>query len=295
MSIANPAVVFSSGIWNSTGFFGGASITRGAAYQDGLNWSLNLHFQTLHCSDLRVITMSDLKDKNIVVVGGTSGIGLAISQLSAAQGANVWAVGRSDKYIEKAKSNNGGNISFVQADIHDTEALKNLFSSIGTVNHIVGNATGANRTIAPFLQQTHEQFSEAFGKFWGYTNLVRTGVPFLSKDGSVVLVSGTPARKCRPGMSSISCVGNAVEGLVRAIAPEIAPVRINVVAPGTIDTTMHAWMGDNKDERLNAMTNGQAIPRPGTPEEVAGAVLYFMSADYVTGVTIDVDGGQLLP
>ena len=239
--------------------------------------------------------MSDINGKNVVVVGGTSGIGLAITQLAAARGAKVWAVGRSDKYIETAKSNSQGDITFVQADIHDAEALKNLFASIGTVNHIVGNATGANRTIAPFMQQTHEQFSEAFGKFWGYTNLVRTGVPFLAQDGSVTLVSGTPARKCKPGMSSISCVGNAVEGLVRGIAPEIAPIRINVVAPGTIDTTMHSWMGDAKDERLNTMTAGQAIPRPGKPEEVAGAVLYFMSADYVTGVTIDVDGGQLLP
>jgi len=120
-------------------------------------------------------------------------------------------------------------------------------------------------------------------------------VPFLTDDGSVTLVSGTPARKCKPGMSSISCVGNAVEGLVRAIAPEIGPKRINVVAPGTIDTTMHAWMGDNKDERLNAMTAGQAISRPGKPEEVAGAIVYLMTADYVTGTCIDVDGGLLLP
>jgi len=239
--------------------------------------------------------MSDLNNKNVVVVGGTSGIGLAISQLAAAAGAKVWAVGRSDKYIDAAKSAGGNNITFVKADIHDAEALKNLFTQIGTVDHLVGNATGANRTIAPFMQQTHEQFSEAFGKFWGYTNLVRTGVPFVAKDGSVTLISGTPARKCKPGMSSISCVGNAVEGLVRAIAPEIAPVRINVVAPGTIDTTMHAWMGENKDERLNTMTAGQAIPRPGKPEEVAGAIIYLMQADYVTGITIDVDGGLLLP
>ena len=239
--------------------------------------------------------MSDLKNKNVVVVGGTSGIGLAISQLAAAAGANVWAVGRSDKYIDAAKSAGNNKITFVKADVHDSEALKSLFSSIGTVDHLVGNATGANRTIAPFMQQTAEQFAEAFGKFWGYTNVVRTGVPFVAKDGSVTLVSGTPARKCRPGMSSISCVGNAVEGLVRAIAPEIAPVRINAVAPGTIDTTMHAWMGDNKNERLTAMTTDQAIPRPGKPEEVAGAIIYLMTADYVTGTTIDVEGGQLLP
>ncbi len=238
--------------------------------------------------------MSELKNKNVVVVGGTSGIGLAITQLAAAQGAKVWALGRSEKYIESAKSNSDGDITFASVDIHDTDALKNLFESVGTIHHLVGNATGANRTIAPFMQQTAEQFSEAFGKFWGYTNVVRTGVPFIAEGGSVTLVSGTPARRCKPGFSSLSCVGNAVEGLVRAIAPEIAPVRINAVAPGTIDTTMHAWMGESKDEKLNAMTSSFPIARPGKPEEVAGAIIYLMQADYVTGTTMDVEGGLLL-
>src|SRR5690606_39043261 len=134
------------------------------------------------------------------------------------------------------------------------EALRSLFQQVGQVDHLVGNATGANRTIAPFMEQSHEQFSEAFGKFWGYTTLVRTGVPFMAPTGSITLISGVVARKCPPGMSSISCVGNAVEGFCRAVAPEIAPVRLNTVAPGTIDTTMHEWMGKEKDERLQRMT-----------------------------------------
>ncbi len=239
--------------------------------------------------------MSDLKNKNVVVVGGTSGIGLGITKLAAEAGANVWAVGRSEKYIKQAKAGASGNIHFASIDIHDADGLKTLFTEIGTIDHLVGNATGANRTIAPFMKQTPEQFSEAFGKFWGYTNLVRTGVPFMSEHGSITLVSGVIARKSKPGTSSISCVGNAVEGFCRAIALEIAPLRINCVAPGTIDTTMHSWMADNKDKQLNAMTADQAISRPGKPEEVAGAVTYLMTADYVTGITIDVDGGLLLP
>lgn len=239
--------------------------------------------------------MSDLHAKNVVVAGGTSGIGLAIAKLAADAGAKVWALGRSRNYIDQARQQTGDRIDFRSMDIHDADALAHLFQEIGTIDHLVGNATGANRTIAPFVEQTHEQFSEAFGKFWGYTTLVRTGIPAMSKSGSITLVSGTPARKCRPGMSSISCVGNAVEGLCRAIAPEIAPIRINTVAPGIIDTRMHSWMGDAKDERLHAITAEQAIKRPGKPEEVAGAVVYLMTADYVTGTNIDVDGGQLLP
>jgi len=239
--------------------------------------------------------MADLKGKNVVVVGGTSGIGYGIVKLAAEQGANVWALGRTQKYIDEAKKTAPDNVEFASVDIHDTDSLKAVFEKIGTIDHVVGNATGGTRTIAPFVEQTAEQFSDAFGKFWGYTNLVRTVFPFLSKQGSITLVSGTPARKCKPGMSSISCVGNAVEGLCRAIAPEIAPVRINTVAPGAIDTTMHSWMGSEKDTRLMAMTAEQSIKRPGTPEEVGGAIIYLMTADYVTGTNIDVDGGQLLP
>lgn len=239
--------------------------------------------------------MSQLKDKKVVVAGGTSGIGLAVAKRAAQCGAKVWAFGRTHKYIEQAKREVGDEVSFLAADIHDVDALTSLFEEVGQVDHLVGSATGANRTIAPFMEQSHEQFAEAFNKFWGYTKLVRAGMPFMSQSGSITLISGVMARKCPPGMSAISCVGNAVEGFCRAIALEIAPVRINTVAPGTIDTSMYDWMGADKDEQLKRRTEQQPIKRPGTPEEVADAVIYLMSASYVTGSNIDVDGGQLLP
>lgn len=244
--------------------------------------------------------MSDLKNKNVVVVGGTSGIGLAISTLAAEAGASVWALGRTEKYIDAArldtsKQDTGESIQFASVDIHDADALKSLFDRIGQIDHLAGNATGANRTIAPFMEQTAEQFSEAFGKFWGYTNLVRTAVPYISETGSITLTSGTPSRKCRPGQVSLSCVGSAVEALCRALAREIAPIRVNAVAPGIIDTTMYSWMGEKKDQTLGAMTKDLPLARPGKPEDVGAAIVNLMMADYITGTTVDVDGGLLLP
>ena len=135
----------------------------------------------------------------------------------------------------------------------------------------------------------------AFGKFWGYTEVVRQGVPHLDGEGSITLVSGVPARKCNPGMSSVSCVGNAVEGLGRALALELAPIRVNVVAPGIVSTGMFDWMGDAKDQNLNAMAANFPIPRAGQPWEVASAIMFFMTSTYTTGTCVDVDGGQLLP
>ena len=96
-------------------------------------------------------------------------------------------------------------------------------------------------------------------------------------------------------MSSISCVGNAVEGLTRALALELAPIRVNVVAPGTIDTAMFDRFGDNKSQALEAIGKNILLGRVGRADEVAEAIILCMSNTYMTGATIDVDGGALLP
>lgn len=238
--------------------------------------------------------MTALEGKNIVIIGATSGIGLATADRAAAAGANVWGASRSEENVERARQAVAG-ATFSQLDTHDAEGLKQLFESIGSVDHLVAAATGANRTMAPFMEQTDEQFREAFNKFWGYCNVVRQGVPFLSHDGSVTLVSGIPARKCNPGMSSISCVGNAVEGLTRALALELAPRRVNVVAPGIIDTGMFDRLGENKAAALEQMGKNVPLGRVGQADEVAGAIVHAMCNTYMTGATLDVDGGSLLP
>jgi NAD(P)-dependent dehydrogenase (short-subunit alcohol dehydrogenase family) len=231
---------------------------------------------------------------NVVVIGGTSGIGLATAISSAQRGATVFAAGRSLDKIEACQASYP-DIQFRQVDTHDPEGLSALFSEAGPIHHLVGAATGATRTNGPFMSQTDEQFRAAFDKFWGYTHVVRQGVPHLVEDASITLVSGTPARKCNPGMISVSCTGCAVEGFVRALTPELAPIRINGVAPGIIDTPMFDHFGEKKAATLDAIGANFPLGRVGQPEEVAEAILLCMSNTYMTGVVIDVDGGALLP
>jgi NAD(P)-dependent dehydrogenase (short-subunit alcohol dehydrogenase family) len=231
---------------------------------------------------------------NVVVIGGTSGIGLATAISSAQRGATVFAAGRSLDKIEACQANYP-DIQFRQVDTHDPEGLSALLSEAGPIHHLVGAATGATRTNGPFMSQTDEQFRAAFDKFWGYTHVVRQGVPHLVEDASITLVSGTPARKCNPGMISVSCTGCAVEGFVRALTPELAPIRINGVAPGIIDTPMFDHFGEKKAATLDAIGANFPLGRVGQPEEVAEAILLCMSNTYMTGVVIDVDGGALLP
>lgn len=139
-----------------------------------------------------------------------------------------------------------------------------------------------------------EGYRNSFDKLWGYTNCVRFGAEHLSEEGTIVLVSGAPARRAKVGQSAIASVGGAVEQFVRAIAPEIAPKRINVVSPGVIDTPMFGPESEQRVKMLEGATAKHLIPRAGTSEEVASGILFMVENDYVTGTTIDVDGGWIL-
>ena len=240
------------------------------------------------------MTSNTLAGKNVVIIGGTAGIGLAAAQTAAAAGAKVWAAGRSEGHIETAKKIANGSFEVRQADTHDAASLEAIFKEVGNIDHLVSAAVGGERTLKPFLEQTEDQFKAAYDKLWGYAKVVRTGASYLAEDGAITLVSGSPARKIKPAQSPLSCVGASVENLVRCLAVEMAPVRVNVVSPGTVDTAMFDFMGDEKQEKLQAMTSTHLIKRAGTSEEVAQGILFVMQNGFVTGTTIDVDGGRIL-
>jgi len=234
-----------------------------------------------------------LEGKQVVIIGGTSGIGLATAVAARQAGARVWAGGRSAEHREKARQALGGEAELVSIDTHDDEGLLALFRSVGRIDHLVSAATGGSRAMKPLVEQTEEQFQAAFGKLWGYAKVARLGAAFVPEDGSMTFVSGAPARKYRPNAGALSCVGGAVENMVRVLALELAPIRVNAVSPGIIDTALFDWMGDEKPQRVAQMTRGQLVPRIGRPEEVASALLYLMQNGYATGTIVDVDGGQL--
>ncbi|MCP4937517.1 MAG: SDR family oxidoreductase [bacterium] len=232
----------------------------------------------------------EVDGKKAIIFGGTSGIGLAAAKHLAALGAEVIVISRNP---EKAGELPPG-ISIRSCDVLDRDALNALFNACAPFDILISSATGGSRALGAFLEMDMDAYQASFDKLWGYANVVRFGAPHLSPNGSIVLVSGAPARKTKPGQVALGSVGGAVEALVRALAPEIAPRRINIVSPGTIDTPMVVLSGDERVEQYQKLTARNIIPRAGTPEEVAQAIIFHVQNDFVTGTTIDVDGGWLL-
>lgn len=232
----------------------------------------------------------EIKGKKAIVFGGTSGIGLATSKRLAAEGATVIAVSRNP---DRAGDVPAG-ITLAKCDVRDRDGLAALFAEHAPFDILVSAATGGDRALGPFLTMDMDGYQASFDKLWGYANVVRFGAEHMAEDGSIVLVSGTPARKAKPGQVSLSSVGGAVEALVRAIASELAPRRINTVSPGQIDTPMVPLKGDERAEHYRKVTEKHLIKRAGTPDEVADAILFLIGNDFTTGTTVDVDGGWLL-
>ena len=188
-----------------------------------------------------------------------------------------------------------GKLTVRSADVLDREALTKLCAAEAPYDILVSAATGGERAIGPFLEMGLDGYRGSFDKLWGYTNVVQCGVPHLSPTGCVVLVSGAPARQPKPGQVALASVGAAVEQMARSIARELAPRRINVVSPGIIDTPMFGSDVTERRAKLTAATERNAIPRPGEPEECARAIIFAIENTFVTGTTIDVDGGWLCP
>ncbi len=232
----------------------------------------------------------NLQGKKAIVFGGTSGIGLAAARMLVAGGATVIAVSRNP---QKAGDVPAG-ITLERGDVLDRAGLETLFNKHTGFDILVSAATGGGRAIGPFLEMDLDGYQDSFDKLWGYANVVRLGTEHLSKEGAIVLVSGAPARKSKPGQIALSSVGGAVEAFVRGLAPEIAPRRINVMSPGSIDTPMFPQSGQERIELYKKMTAGNLIERAGTPEEAAKGILFLIENDFVTGTTLDVDGGWLL-
>ncbi|NWD83026.1 SDR family oxidoreductase [Pseudomonas reactans] len=232
---------------------------------------------------------SSLNGKTIIVIGGSSGIGAAVAKAAAAQGAQVVLAGR------RLVSGVENGLRSEPVDVTDAASLQRLFETVGRFDHLVytsGPSVRAKTLIETDLVEAQENFNV---KLWGSLRAIQLALPFLSEHGSISLTSGQLGRKSVAGQFIKTGINAATEALVKQLAKELAPRRVNAISPGVIDTPAYAGLAE--DQRLAMFAKaGGALPvgRVGQAQEVAAGYVLAMENGFMTGAVIDIDGGGLL-
>jgi NAD(P)-dependent dehydrogenase (short-subunit alcohol dehydrogenase family) len=231
-----------------------------------------------------------LAGQKVVVVGGSSGIGLATAELAKKEGAEVIIASRNADRLNAAAQRLGAKA--IPADVTSDESVASLFRACGPVDHVV--VTAAQLRSGPFKTVAMEDVRSTMeGKFWGAWRVARSAE--IRAAGSLTLVSGYLSIRPRPNSAIVGAANGAIESLARSLALDLAPVRVNCVSPGIIDTPIRAAMPEQARLDMLAKTAaGLPVGRVGSGEDIARQILAFMTIGFATGSIVYIDGGALV-
>ena len=235
-----------------------------------------------------------LKGRKIVIIGGSSGIGLATAQAAAAEGATVVIASRSRERLERAGAQIPGEPQIFTVDVRDSGSIQHLFDAVGEFDHLT--TPGNEGALGPFLELDVETARRGFdSKFWGQYQAARYGAPNIREGGSIVLVAGAYSQHPEPGAAAQASINSAIEGLGRALAVELSPIRVNVVSPGLVDTPRFDFLPEKqRTEMFESAARTLPAKRIAQPDDVAQTIVYLMCNPHATGNTLFIDGGLTL-
>ena len=242
--------------------------------------------------------MASLVGKKIIVVGGSSGIGLGVAAAALESGAEVVIVGRSAEKLRGAERTLSGDsrVTSIAADMTNEADVARLFDEVGAFDHLVSTAgtPPPGDPIAETDMDVVRRFVDS--KLVGAVMLSKHAVRSLKAGGFLTFTSGiNKDRPPVPGGAVVSAIAGSFSYFARAMALELGPTRVNVVSPGWVDTPM--WdelVGEAKSGFLAEMAARLPSGRIPTPRDVAAAYVYLMESDFTTGETLRIDGGQNL-
>jgi NAD(P)-dependent dehydrogenase (short-subunit alcohol dehydrogenase family) len=241
--------------------------------------------------------MTDANSR-ILIAGGNSGMGLALAKRCLERGAEVIIVGRNAQKLDHARESlhADSRLATIAADITREKDVARLFERIGRLDHIACTAAdiqGSYELLSSLDLAAAQRAVES--KIFGPLLLAKYGAPSLGPSGSITLTSGIAAYRPQPRGSVVATINAALEGLVRALAVELAPLRVNAVSPGWVDTPIWTFVaGDRKDETLEAMARRLPVGRIGHAADIAAAITFLMDNTFTTGTVLHVEGGHRL-
>ncbi len=238
--------------------------------------------------------MNSLQGKSVLVVGGSSGIGLGIAQVAAGEGAQVTIASRSQRKLDAALATLGASAKASVLDAGKDAEVDAFFGDGRKWDHVVTSAGMGGRGALPSIEMK-TAYAAMDAKFWVYFRVARAAK--IAEGGTLTFVSGSLGTKAAFGSALVSATNAAVEALGRGLALDLAPVRVNVISPGVVDTPLWNQFSEERRKEFFATTS-QKLParRIGQPRDIGHAVLFAMTNPFLTGQVIQVDGGSgILP
>jgi NAD(P)-dependent dehydrogenase (short-subunit alcohol dehydrogenase family) len=234
--------------------------------------------------------VTTLANQRVVVVGGTSGMGLATVRAAADLGAHVVAAGRRPVAQRAAIA----GVEQAEVDITHEDSVRQLFASVGELDHLLVTAS-AGATGAFLDQGLEEARSFMDGKFFGSWTCARYAAPNVRPGGSITFVTGGAVERPPAHGSMVTAAFAALEALTRALAIELGPRRVNTIRPGYTDSDMWSFLPDSERDVLRRrVAEAMPVRRMGIPDDIAHAAVFVMTNPQVTGAVLEVTGGETL-
>ncbi len=235
--------------------------------------------------------MPELAGQTVVLIGGSAGIGLETARRARAEGADVVLVGRDPERLRRAADDVGARHT-AAIDATDGAALQVFFDGLDRVDHVLITAGGPH--YVPLLEMTADQVHESLGDHVVMAlDVARSAAPKMPPGGTLVLMGGTGGRRVQKGLGLFPAATAVLPPFTAALALELAPVRVNLIAAGFVDTPLSAsLLGDGLDARRDELRATLPIGRVVGPADVAALAVHLMTNTALTGATFDIDGGQ---